>query len=157
MTRNRRSKAEIHAHQAATGMAYLVARRQIAALAEVMQQHPRLNSFGIGVFDPLRKTAEQRRTDLAAGREELAGGVAMVMETAEWLRENVTPIKTPAASSYSVKHVMERATGRYVTNGEFIANWLHLQVRAAECAVRNERPGPEADELSAPAGTPPAV
>ncbi len=121
MTRNRRSKAEIHAHRAATGMAYLVARRQIAALAEVMQEHPRLNSFGIGVFDPLRKTAEQRRTDLAAGREELAGGVAMVMETAEWLRENVTPIKTPAASSYSVKHVMERATGRYVTNGEFIA------------------------------------
>ncbi|MDW4905140.1 hypothetical protein RB628_07210 [Streptomyces sp. ADMS] len=121
MTRNRRNKAEVHAHQAATGMAYLVARRQIAALAEVMQQHPRLTSFGIGVFDPLRKTAEQRRTDLAVGREELAGGVAMVMETAEWLRENVTPIKIPAASSYSVKHVMERATGRYVTNGEFIA------------------------------------
>ncbi|WP_329254890.1 hypothetical protein OG223_29230 [Streptomyces sp. NBC_01478] len=121
MTTNRRRKAEIHAHQAATGTAYLVARRQVAALAEVMQQHPWLNSFGIGVFDPLRKTAEQRRTDLAAGREELAGSGATVMETAAWLRENITPIKTPTASSYSVKHVMERATGRYVTNGEFIA------------------------------------
>jgi hypothetical protein len=121
MTTNRRRKAEIHAHQAATGKPYLVARRQIIALAEVMQQHPRLNSFGIGVFDPLRKTAEQRRTELAAGREELAGGMTMVMETAAWLRENITPIKTPTVSSYTVKHVMERATGRYVTNGEFIA------------------------------------
>ncbi|MER6494453.1 hypothetical protein [Streptomyces griseorubiginosus] len=121
MTRNRRRKAEIHAHQAATGTAYLVARRQIIAFAEVMQQHPQLNSFGIGVFDAHRKTAEERQTDLAAGREELAGGVAMVMETAAWLRENITPIKTPTASSYSVKHVMEQATGSYVTNGEFIA------------------------------------
>ncbi len=121
MTRNRRRKAEIHAHQAATGTAYLVARRQITAFAEVMQQHPQLNSFGIGVFHARRKTAEQRQTDLAAGREELAGGVAMVMETAAWLRENITPIKTPTASSYSVKYVMERATGSYVTNGEFIA------------------------------------
>ncbi|WP_405536006.1 hypothetical protein OG787_20840 [Streptomyces sp. NBC_00075] len=121
MTRDRRRKAEIHAHQATTGTPYLVARRQIAALAEVMQQHPRLNSFGIGVFNPLRKTAEQPRTELAARREELAGGVVMVMETVEWLRENITPIKTPTVSSYTVKHVMQRATGRYVTNGVFIA------------------------------------
>src|SRR5690606_29548322 len=98
-----------------------LARRQIAALAEVMQQHPRLNSFGIGVFNPLRKTAEQRRAELAIGREELAGGVVMVMETAAWLRENITSIKTPTVSSYTVKHVMQRATGRYVTNGVFIA------------------------------------
>jgi hypothetical protein len=43
------------------------------------------------------------------------------METAEWLRENITPIKTPTFSSYTVKHVMQRVTGVYVTNGEFIA------------------------------------
>ncbi|WP_326682876.1 hypothetical protein [Streptomyces sp. NBC_01237] len=121
MTTNRRRKAEIHAYQEATGIAYLVARRQIAALAEVMEQHPRLNSFGIGVFNPRRKTAEQRRTDLAAGREKLAGAVAVVAETAAWLRENIRPIKTPTVSSYTVKHVMERTTGNYVTNGELIA------------------------------------
>ncbi|MFD9428003.1 MULTISPECIES: hypothetical protein [unclassified Streptomyces] len=121
MTTNRRRKAEIHAHREATGTAYLVARRQIAALAEVMQQHPQLNSFGVGVFNPRRKTAEQRRTDLAAGREKLAGAVAVVAETAAWLRENITPIETPTVSSYTVKHVMERATGNYVTNGELIA------------------------------------
>ncbi|MFG3044540.1 hypothetical protein ACGFZR_06375 [Streptomyces sp. NPDC048241] len=47
--------------------------------------------------------------------------MALVMETAAWLRENITPIKTPTASSYGVKHVRERVTGRYITNGEFIA------------------------------------
>jgi hypothetical protein len=123
MTRNRLRKAEIRAHQAATGTPYLLARRQVTppTLAEVMQQHPRLNSFGIGVFDPLRKTAEQRQAALAAGREELAGGEAMVMETAAWLRENITPIKTPTVSSYTLVYVMEQATGRYIANGGFIA------------------------------------
>ncbi|MCX5124147.1 hypothetical protein [Streptomyces sp. NBC_00347] len=123
MTRDRRRKADVRVHQAATGAPYLVAARQITppTLAEVMQQHPLLNSFGIGVFDPPRKTAEQRQAELAAARAELAGAEARVMETVAWLRENIAPIKTPTAGSYSVKHVMERATGRYVMNGEFIA------------------------------------
>lgn len=123
MTRNRRRKAVIRAYQAATGTAYMVARRQLPpqTVAEVMQQHPRLGSFGIGVFAPMRKTAEQRRVELTADREELAGSEAIVQTTAAWLRENITPIKTPTVSSYSVKHVMQRATGIYVTNGEFIA------------------------------------
>ncbi|MGW2395815.1 hypothetical protein ACWCYY_04615 [Kitasatospora sp. NPDC001664] len=42
-------------------------------------------------------------------------------ETVAWLGENVTRIETPTASSYGVKHVMERAGGAYVTNGVFIA------------------------------------
>jgi hypothetical protein len=60
MTKNRRQKAEIRAHQEATGNAYMMARRQLASptRVEVMQQHPLLNSFGIGVFDPRRKTSE---------------------------------------------------------------------------------------------------
>ncbi|GKQ37626.1 hypothetical protein [Streptomyces sp. A012304] len=121
MTDDRRRKAEIRALQAATGLPYLEARRQITAFAEVMRQHPRLNSFGIGVFASHRLTAEQRRDELAVGREELAGRVAVVVETAAWLRENITPIRTPVVSSYTVKHVMQRTTGRYATNGEFIA------------------------------------
>jgi len=38
----------------ATGIPYTVARRQIRllTLAEVMQQHPLLNSLGIGVYEP---------------------------------------------------------------------------------------------------------
>src|SRR5690242_3795296 len=102
MTRNRRHKAEIRAHQATTGTAYMVARRQITSptLAEVMQQHPLLSSFGIGVYETRRKTPEQRRTELAAGREELAAGEARVLETVAWLRENIAPIKTPTVGSY---------------------------------------------------------
>ncbi len=123
MTTNRRQKAEIRARQAATGTAYMVARRQITppTLAEVMQEHPLLNSFGIGVFDPRRKTSEQRRAEFAAGREELVAREATVLEIAAWLRENITPIKTPNFDSYGMKHVVERVVGEYITNGEFIA------------------------------------
>lgn len=123
MTKNRRLKSETRAHQAATGVPYSVARREITSptLAEVMQEHPFLNDFGIGVFDSRRKTPEQRRDELAAGREVLAGREDIVLETAAWLRENVATIKTPTVDSYGMKHVMERATGVYTTNGEFIA------------------------------------
>jgi hypothetical protein len=122
MTRNRRYKAEVRAHQAATGTPYMVARRQIASpLAEAMQQHPLLTPYGIGVFEPRRFTRSEREVELAANRDQLAGREAVVMETVAWLHENITPIKTPNFSSYSVKHVMERTTGLYVTNGEFIA------------------------------------
>ncbi|ACZ83786.1 hypothetical protein [Streptosporangium roseum] len=118
MTRNRRHKADLRAYQAVTGAPYMVARRQ---MAEMMQQHPLLNSFGIGVFDWRRKTIEQRQAELAAGRERLANAEATVLETAVWLRENIRPIKAPTVGSYGMKHVMEHATGKYVANGEFIA------------------------------------
>lgn len=121
MTKDHRYKADVRAVQAGTGVSYLVARRHIADLAEVMQQHPQLGDFGIGVFDPWHKTAEQRRAEFAVNRERLAGSVPAVMETIAWLDENIMPIKTPTVSSYSVKHLMERAARRYVTNGVFIA------------------------------------
>lgn len=123
MTRNRRHKAEIRALQATTGTAYLVARRKLGhpTLAEVMEDHPLLNYFGIGVFEPHRKTPEQRRQKLAEGRQDLADHEAAVMETVAWLRENITPIKTPTIGSYRMKHVVERATGKYIANGELIA------------------------------------
>ena len=117
MTMDRRRKADIRTYQGATGISYLVALRHNAEMAEVMREHPRLSAFGIGVFEPWRKTAEQRRAELAAGRKRGQGDG----ETVVWLRENITPINTPTASSYGVKHVMERATGRYVTNGVLIA------------------------------------
>jgi hypothetical protein len=37
------------------------------------------------------------------------------------LRKNITPIQTPSVGSYGMKHLVERAIGKYVTNGEFIA------------------------------------
>jgi hypothetical protein len=68
-------------------------------LAEVMRQHPNLNSFGIGVFDASRRTPDQRRTELAAAREELVKREATVLEIGAWLRDNITPIKTPSVGS----------------------------------------------------------
>jgi len=124
MTSNRRRKAEIRAYQAATGVPYMEARRQttLPTLAEVMEQHPQLNDFGIGAFDPWSKTAQQRREEIAAGRVRLASDEDGVMEIVAWLRDNVAPIKTPTFNSYGLKHVLERSPGGwYVMNGEFIA------------------------------------
>ncbi len=123
MTRDRRRKAEIRTQQAATGAPYSVARRAITRpdLHQILQEHPRLNDFGIGVFDGRRKTREQRQDELAAGRARLADQEDVVLETVDWLRENITPIQTPTVSSYRIKHVMERATGTYNSNGELIA------------------------------------
>ena len=124
MTSNRRRKAEIRTFQAATGVPYMEARRQTAlpTLAEVMEEHPLLNDFGIGAFDPWRKTGQQRLDEIAAGRVRLAASEDRVMEIVFWLRDNITPIKTPKFSSYGLKHVLEHSPcGWYVTNGEFIA------------------------------------
>lgn len=86
-----------------------------------MQQHPQLNCFGIGVYEPRRKTPEQCEAELADERAALVGQEARVLEIAVWLREHVTPIKTPTVGSYGIKHMVERVIGKYVTNGEFIA------------------------------------
>jgi len=91
------------------------------SLAEVMEQHPELGRFGIGTFEPRKKTPEQRGAELAEGRRELADREAFVIEIAGWLQENIAPIKTPTVGSYRLKHVVERAIGEYVANGELIA------------------------------------
>lgn len=69
------------------------------SLAEVMEQHPLLNSFGIGVYDPRSKTPKQRETELADGRTILTERETTVLEIAAWLRENVAPIKTPRSAA----------------------------------------------------------
>ncbi|MDN5769288.1 MAG: hypothetical protein L0H24_00135 [Microlunatus sp.] len=123
MTSNRARKAEARTYQAETGSRYVVARLETGprTLAAVMREHPMLDYFGIGAFDPIRKTAEQRRTEIADGRHRLVAHEADVAEVAEWLRENITPIKTPGFGSYGLKHLAEERIGRYVSNGEAIA------------------------------------
>ncbi|MFI8952638.1 hypothetical protein ACIGO6_39990 [Streptomyces sp. NPDC053750] len=125
MTQNHRQKSWIRAFQAATGTTYLNARRRQLnwpALAEVMEEHERLGNFGIGVFNSPRLAAEQRRAQLAIEREHLRRNEELVAKTALWLRDNITPIRTPTADSYGVKHLIERATGTYLPNGVLIAS-----------------------------------
>jgi hypothetical protein len=125
MTQNHRQKSWFRAFQAATGMTYLNARRRQLnwpTLAEVMEEHESLGNFGIGVFSSTRLTAEQRRAELAVERERLQRNEDLVVETALWLRDSITLIKTPTAGSYGVKHLIEQATGVYLPNGVLIAS-----------------------------------
>lgn len=95
--------------------------KPVLSLAEVMQQHPLLNDSGIGIAWQRGQTSEQRRAELADRRRMLAEREDFVLGIATWLRANVTPIKTPKVNSYYMKHVVETAIGRYVSNGQLIA------------------------------------
>jgi hypothetical protein len=86
-----------------------------------MEQHPLLTSFGFGVFEAWRKTAGRRREELEQGRDELLRSEDRVLRVRDWLLANIAPIKTPTLGSYMMKHVVERATGEYLTNGDLIA------------------------------------
>jgi len=37
----------------------------------------------------------------------------------DWIEDNLAPGKKASESSYSLKHYFERATGIYITNGQF--------------------------------------
>ncbi|MGW4951554.1 hypothetical protein [Streptomyces parvulus] len=125
MTQNRRQKSWIRAFQASTGTTYVAARRRQhhwPALTDVMEEHERLSNFGIGVFHSCRLASTERRAKLAVEREQLRRNEDLVVSTARWLRDNITPIKTLTANSYGVKHLIERATGVYLPNGVLIAS-----------------------------------
>lgn len=90
-----------------------------ASLAEVMEQHPQLNIFGLGV-DPSAKPGRVRDAEVAKERAELAEREARVYEIVAWLRDNLRPIQTPRWGSYGLKHLVEDQLG-YITSGELIA------------------------------------
>jgi hypothetical protein len=93
----------------------------VVSLDEVIEQHAHLGRFGFGVPDAHRKTPEERRQALEAGREELRRQQVHIVRVRDWLLANITPIKTPTVGSYHMKHVVEDAFGSYVANGELIA------------------------------------
>jgi hypothetical protein len=98
-----------------------VALSSARTLAEVMEEHPSLNEFGFGAFDPQRKRREQRQQEIAAGRQQLRGQEDLAIAVRDWLAANIAPIKTCTAGSYGMKHLVERAIGQYVPNGVLIA------------------------------------
>jgi hypothetical protein len=93
----------------------------LLSLYDVMAREPRLCGHGFGVFDARSKTTEQRRQRLQSERDDLRRRELMVIRVRDWLLANITPIKTPTAGSYGMKHVVEEAIGEYITNGELIA------------------------------------
>ncbi|SFB94583.1 hypothetical protein SAMN05660479_00923 [Microbulbifer thermotolerans] len=66
-------------------------------------------------------------SDFKAWREETASEEFKAQfEAAKALLETATPIKTPSAHSYSLKHLLEIHAGRYISNGATIAAALAL-------------------------------
>jgi hypothetical protein len=91
------------------------------SLNEVMEKEPRLNYFGFGVYNERNTTTQQRQQKLQSGRDELRCREHHVIRVRDWLLGNIAPIKTPKVSSYGMKHMVEKAIGEYVANGELIA------------------------------------
>lgn len=84
-------------------------------IQRILDQHPQLHFYGYG---PLGKDA------MPGDRDELAGteSVAVITKVVAWLQENIVPTRTinPRHSSYSMKHLAERAIGEYVGGGQLI-------------------------------------
>jgi hypothetical protein len=100
------------------------ARRALAA-------DPRLTSHGYGTFEA------PGRSSHAAERAELLARLDAVVRVASWLRDNLGATRGAGRNgSYALKHLYERATGEYVTNGELI-----LAALAAGYPVRPDGPG----------------
>lgn len=95
----------------------------VTSLAEVLEQHPLLTDYGIGIWESHKKTVKERIEETKRGQDYLRSREDEIRQTMIWLIQNVSRIKTinTRDDSYSLKHVMERATEVYVTNGEFIA------------------------------------
>lgn len=84
-------------------------------LPVILKQYPLLTYFGFGEFNRPAATTEEGRRDLLAA-------IAEIDRARAWLRTQ-QPRRTlnPRRSSYGLKHIAERATGDYISNGAFIA------------------------------------
>jgi hypothetical protein len=100
-------------------------------LQAAIAKEPWLNDNGIG-FDRYwrtRMTFDQRCDENARLRDQMMNRVIEFSRTVDWLRnQKRTKHPNPRVSSYGLKHVMERQTGLYVTNGLFIAAAIHLGI-----------------------------
>ncbi|MGW6535406.1 hypothetical protein ACWGBV_03585 [Streptomyces sp. NPDC055051] len=93
-------------------------------LDQLMSDHPTLTCEGYGrsTLAPAGNEAELRG--------DLGSDLTSVQEAATWIAELgwTSAVSDDSPSSYHLKHVMEDATGRYVTNGAFIAAALLVGV-----------------------------
>lgn len=99
-----------------------------ADIAAVMEKEPLLNDFGIGLFLNGRgRTKEQREAEFRENRAALLRSAEGCSLACEWLSRR-EKIKTTNRrhNSYGYKHMVERAAGKYITNGAFIAAAIHL-------------------------------
>lgn len=105
-------------------------------LMALCQAHPTLTYQG---FDPAGAVRSQRpaHAEFLAEREALLSASSEFIDVVAWLEKNSkqqTKTLNQLAHSYNWKHVAEKALGRYVSNGVFIAAALQvgLQVKHIE-------------------------
>ena len=93
---------------------------------KIMRKLPQLNVFGIGVNQEDLRKASERATELERDRKELLASVDACNKCCEWLRRNISKIKTidKRHTSYELKHLAETEIG-YMTNGVFICAAIH--------------------------------
>ncbi len=111
----------VHRDQHTTGLADPEAARLQTAFDDVLRAQPHLTDSGFGVGQARGQTARQREQEFVQQRARLLASLPTVARVYQWLREHIAPIKTPARSSYGVKHIVENVLGDYVSNGELIA------------------------------------
>ena len=94
------------------------------ALNDILDTHPRLTDYGLGTYWRPNTTAQERKAELDQGRESLRKALPDIVAAHDWLVANIAKTKTPphnGLGSYTVKHIAERALGRYISNGQLIA------------------------------------
>jgi hypothetical protein len=121
MTATHSRKHQIRAAMEATGRSFVEISRLADDLNRVLDDHPWLSTFGMGLSRTLGATVEEQKTKFDRYRQELRDALPGVARVYYWLIAEIGMISTPTRGSYGLKHVAENAIGHYVTNGEFIA------------------------------------
>lgn len=121
MTTNRSRKQLIRSIADQTGRSYVEINRLADTFDKILDEQPRLTSFGMGIFRRRTDTAEQRAEEFDKERTHLRNSLPIVITVALWLTANIGMIKTPTRGSYGLKHLAEKSIDHYVTNGQLIA------------------------------------
>lgn len=91
-----------------------------AEVQKIIDRYPLLNDCGLGYGS--------HKFDLARERASLASdhSVTEIIAASRWISARWARIKTinHRHSSYGLKHIYERVTGEYTTNGQFITAML---------------------------------
>jgi len=109
--------------------------RQLAQAARrALAADPSLTAHGYGTLEaPGRASGASHARD----RADLERNLSRAVRVARWLLDNLEATRGAGRhGSYGLKHVYERATGEYVTNGELI-----LACLAAGYPVKPDGPG----------------
>ncbi|MBX3001919.1 MAG: hypothetical protein KF893_25565 [Caldilineaceae bacterium] len=107
------------------------------SLREIVRAVPDLNCFGFGLWaGHQHKPLCERRRIFAEERRHLLTEEDDFRLARAWIRENLKPQTriNKLAGSYGLKHLMERDTDIYTTNGAFICAMLAEGFEIERCA-----------------------